>query len=183
VTYTSHENGIRGIRKDAAERYGKALGVDPATLLGFNPSTHFDADQGVIVIGAASWGLWRDKRMFNAQSPAVIEVPRQPGATARRAVMVADDSVNKVMSSGTFAIFEPLPDLRAVSTGKFVVIRRTQGELEELSVRRVLSAVDDVVRLAPHSTNPAFKETLTLNLDDLGDVEVVGIVVGKYAAL
>ena len=34
VTYTSHENGIRGIRKDAAEKYGKAFGIDPATLLG-----------------------------------------------------------------------------------------------------------------------------------------------------
>lgn len=183
VTYTSHENGIRGIRKDVAERYGKAFCVDPATLLGFNTSTHFDAVHGVHVIGSASWGLWRDTRMSTALSPAVVDVPRQPNATDRRAVIVSDDSVNKVMASGTFAIFEPVPDLRALTTGKFVVIRRTRGDLEELSVRRVLSAVDDVVRLSAYSTNVAYTETLTFNVNTLTNVEVVGIVVGKYSAL
>lgn len=32
-TYAQHENGNRGIRRDVAERYGKAYGVSPAWLL------------------------------------------------------------------------------------------------------------------------------------------------------
>ena len=37
-TYKSHENGKRGIRRDMAERYGRAFGVSPAWILtGENP--------------------------------------------------------------------------------------------------------------------------------------------------
>jgi phage repressor protein C with HTH and peptisase S24 domain len=121
--------------------------------------------------------------MLNAQVSTLIEVPKQAGAVSRRAVLVSDDSVNKVIAAGTFAIYEPISDLRTISSGKFVVIRRTQGDLEEISVRRVLSAVDGDVRLTAHSTNPAFKDTLTFNVDNDSDVQVVGLVVGKYATL
>src|ERR671929_343069 len=33
ITYRAHENGTRGLKRDAAERYGRAFRVSPAWLL------------------------------------------------------------------------------------------------------------------------------------------------------
>ena len=121
--------------------------------------------------------------MLNIEQSSSIEVPRTSVNSVRRAVMIADDSVNKTIAQGHFAIYEPVNDMDTISSGKFLVIRRRNDALEELSVRRVLSAVDGDIRLTAHSTNAAFKEVLAIDLDDLGALEVLGVVVGKYAPL
>lgn len=80
-------------------------------------------------------------------------------------------------------VYEPVIDDGDLAAGKLVVIRRRTNGLEELSVRRVLSAVDGEARLASHSHDPTYRETLAVPMEGNGDVEIMGIVVGKYAPL
>lgn len=182
-TYTSHENGNRGIGKTTAAKYAKAFGIDATSLLGLPSSTlQVDADQGVNVEGTAAWGIWRDKSMANVQCDAVIEVPRASRFSPRRAVLIGDQSVNKSIAEGSYAIYEPL-NHHEVTTGRLVVLRRGQGNLVELSVRKVQSAYEGKLRLVAHSTETAFREALVLDTSSMGDVEVLGIVVGSYTPL
>ena len=77
---------------------------------------------------------------------------------------------------------EPL-NHHEVTTGRLVVLRRGQGNLVELSVRKVQSAYEGKLRLVAHSTETAFREALVLDTSSMGDVEVLGIVVGSYTPL
>jgi hypothetical protein len=184
VTYTSHENGTRGLRKDTAERYAKAYGIDAATLLGLTSSSlHIDADQGVNIIGTAAWGLWRDTAMQYMGTSVHIDLPRSTKGTPRRAVLIGDASVDKTVLQDSYAIYEPVLEPATIPTGRLVVIRRTRGTLEELSVRRVQSNIDGRLRLTSHSHSPHYHEVITLDLTDPEGVEILGIVVGKYAPL
>lgn len=184
VTYTAHENGGRGIRRDAAMRYAKAFGIDPANLLGLTTgSVRFDADQGVNIIGTAAWGVWRDTKMLNEERVGTIEVPRSGTGSIRAAILVGDDSVNRSLAKGEIAIYEPLNGSASVASGKLLVIRRLMGELEELSIRRVLSAIDGHFKLADHSTTQTFRDVLTVPFTGSDTVEILGIVVARYAPL
>jgi transcriptional regulator with XRE-family HTH domain len=183
VTYTSHENGIRGIRKDTATKYAKAFGIDAATLLGLHTSTlQVDADQGVHIEGTAVWGVWRDKVMADGESELTIEVPRASRFSPRRAVLIGDQSVNKSIPKGAYAIYEPL-DHHEIAVGKLLVIKRHRDNLTELSVRRVQSSLDGRLRLVDHSTEGQYREALTVSLDDESGLDLLGIVVGVYTPL
>lgn len=60
-TYTSHENGVRPITRQAARRYAAAFGVDPSALIGFSPGDVISPS--VKVKGEAALGTWRDSRV------------------------------------------------------------------------------------------------------------------------
>lgn len=182
VTYTSHENGTRGIRRDTAERYAKAFGIDAATLLGLTASSlQIDADQGVNIIGTAAWGLWRDTTMPYIGATASIDVPRSAKGAPRRAVLVADASVDKSIGVDSYAIYEPVLEPANIQSGKLVVIRRTRGSLQELTIRRVQSNIDNKLRLTSHSTSPLYVDAITVDLTHPDGIEILGVVVGKYA--
>lgn len=184
VTYTSHENGTRGIRKDAATKYAKAFGIDAASLLGLTASSlQIDADQGVNVIGTAAWGLWRDTSMQYLGGSVQVNLPKGAKGMPRRAILVSDASVDKAIMPDSYAIFEPVIEPANIQSGKFVVIRRLAETLEELSVRRVQSNIDGKMRLTAYSHSTHFKEVLTVDLTHPNGVEILGVVVGKYAPL
>jgi len=183
VTYTAHENGGRGIKREAAQRYGVAFGIDPATLLGLTTgNVHFDADQGVNVIGTAAWGVWRDARMVKGQQAKSVQVPRSATSAVRAAIIVGDESVNRVLAPGEIAIYEPVSSANLAS-GKLIVVKQMQGHLEELSIRRVLSAVDGELKLADHSVASSYRDVLTVPISGSSAVEILGVVVAKYAPL
>lgn len=184
VTYQAHENGGRGIRPDAAKRYAKAFGIDPSVLLGLtakNTYVSLDADDGVPIVGTASWGVWRDISMLEGGAQKSISVPKNASRIARAAVVVGDDSVNKTLPQGEVAIYEPTNGFQAIVPGKFLVIKRTNGTLVEVSIRRVLLHVDGQLKLTDHSHNPQFREVIDVPVGGSGDVEILGLVVARYA--
>jgi hypothetical protein len=184
VTYAAHENGGRGIRPNAAKRYAKAFGVDPSVLLGLtaeNTYVNLDADDGVPIVGTAAWGVWRDSFMLDSGVPKSISIPRNASRIARAAVIVGDESVNKTLQQGDVAIYEPTNGFNAIVPGKLIVIKRTNGTLVEMSIRRVISNVDGQLKLTDHSHNSKFREVIDVPVGGSGDVEILGLVVARYA--
>ena len=186
ATYTHHENGTRGIRKDVASKYARAFGLDAGTLLGLaSGNVQLAADQGVPIVGSAAWGIWRDRSLMETSgTPKSIDIPQTSRPSVRMAVLVQDASIDKAILPGTYAIYETVLHEEAFQfeSGKLLVIRREREGLEELSVRRILSAIDGELRLSSHLHSPHFREIITVRPQDDG-IEVLGLVVGKYAPL
>lgn len=184
VTYTSHENGTRGLRPDAAARYAKAFGLSPSDLLGLRNA---DGTQSVPVIGGAAMGVWRDTELDSEQksnglSVVVISTGVQ---SVQFALEVLDNSINKLIKIGEFAICTPLgeADLGNLTVGALVVVDRTRGALRERSIRRV-AANAGRLELQTESTEKKMAETVecpSRRRDEV--VTVIGRVIGKYAPL
>lgn len=187
VTYTSHENGTRGLRLDAAKRYSRAFGIPLAGLIGVKIEPEV---QRVPVVGVAAVGVWRDEialdaeRPTNGRSPNVLSV----GATTMSyfAWEVSDASVNRSIGPGEHAVIEPVDEsaVFAVPVGALVAVERKRGQLLERSIRRAAAVVRGEVTLETYSTERRLQETISYpskRADEI--VRVVGRVVGKYADL
>ena len=186
-TYISHENGTRGIRgipKEAAQKYAAAFGnVSEHALMG--TATGDDKGQGiatnVIVVGEAAMGIWRDLGL--AEQPGekhrMLSVP---GPAGRRAVRVVDDSVNLSILPGEFAVYVALNPVHPdVSDGALVLIDRRRGGLLERSIRRVEMRSDGKMRLSTHSSVAKLAEALSYPSPKSGDeITLVGRIIGKY---
>lgn len=175
-TYVSHENGTRGLKMDAAVRYGRAFGVSASLLLGLGeqPST-----AEVPVVGEAAYGVWRHKALDVEQSVnrTSISVPADRGsADMRFCVKVIDESVNKVILPNEFAICVPFED--EPQLGTLVYVERRRGELVERSIRRVSGVSDGKTTLSTHSNQKNFLEELSTAGPDA--VQIMGRVIGKF---
>ncbi len=188
VTYTSHENGTRGIRPAVAKKYARAFGISAADLLQITLS---DQQKQILVGDAvkirfeAAVGIWKDSRIDNYRSETKsIRVPVRSGVRGMRfAVEIADESVNRVFDPGDFAIVEPVEPSEAMhfDVDNLVYVERRKGDLIERSIRRVSSADGNVLKLSNYSTDPKFKEVLTVPSTDKSEtLTIEGKIVGKY---
>lgn len=188
VTYASHENGSRGITRTAALKYAKAFHVPAARLLGLStsggPATV--STKGVPVLGTAAWGVWRDKRMLmDEEQSAEAYVPSDTSRIASSfGITVDDDSVNRAISRGAVAICEPLhgASIASLPEGALIAIRRSNGGLQELTIRRIAELGDKAARLSSFSSDARYKEILTVDHGD-DSIDVIGRVVGVYTPL
>ena len=176
-TYTSHENGIRGISREAAVRYAAAYRLDLSALLGFSVT----AANSIEVLGDAALGVWRDKdidleRNVNAQSPAVPSVGDR--GVMRFAVEMKDQSANRVLAAGDFAICEPI-DSDALQPNSLLYVERTNEGLAERTVRR-LERGQTGMRLVTVSTAAHLSSSIPFPSPG---VQVLGRVVGRYSPL
>lgn len=187
ATYTSHENGHRGIRLDAALTYGKAYRVDVSEILGLGMAGGTPANL-VPIVGDAAVGVWHDASLSTlvGQSGAgalTIPVLQELGSEMQGAVRVIDESMNKILQRGEFAIYSPADDLGelAAHTGKIAYVERRRGDLVERSLR-IIAKRKDGMRLECFSTDGRFAESILYPSKRPGEtVTIVGFVVGKYA--
>lgn len=180
VTYASHENGIRGLRVATARVYAKAFSIPLGDLLGTGGSTQQleqPSTVGVKVLGDSAMGLWRDKSILSETGERVLTVP-DDYPKQRFALKVADQSINKVLLPGEFAICEPV-DLVEIKPGHLIAIRRLQGGLVETSIRRVSDVAGHTLKTSGHSTDARYGALAELRIGS--GAEVLGRVVGKYA--
>lgn len=186
VTYASHENGTRGIRADAAERYGRAFGVSAAMLLGLHQQPAKLNE--VPVIGKTELGLWRDSRLDGAikgLSAEHVVVPNiRDSQAVRFAIEVGDESVDRVISKGDFAICIEVDDASQLPLNALVWVTRERGGLVENTIRRVRANDGTRLTLATHSRNSRLDDSLRLPSDDPNDVVIIrGRVVARYTPL
>lgn len=179
-TYVSHENGTRGIRPEAATQYAKAFGINPATLLAIQVIHTPTAE--VQVIGTVAYGVWRDKsvdeeHITNKKSLSIPAIGAE--GRMRYAVVVSDESFNKAIQRGEFAIFTSVEGPPKV--GQFVYVERVRGNLVERSIRRV-SEKGKGLSLTSWSRDPRYTDEIPFSQDNK-DVSIIGLVVGKYASL
>lgn len=182
-TYTSHENGTRAISKKAARQYARAFGINPAALLVEGASPEDGAERNFVVIGESAVGLWRDITL-EKELPRPLRFPDVgAGSPRRKAIKVSDNSVNRTIAPGEFAIFEPVDPGEASSlpVNSLVVVDRVRGQLRERTIRRIRGRKGAALELVCHSTEKRFSETLySPSPKGSETIEIVGRVVGKY---
>lgn len=187
-TYTSHENGTRGIRSDAAERYASAFGITAAELMGLPPGRSSTVEE-VPVLGRAEVGLWRDRRLDAATITSPLSVPAVGpglgGRDLRFAVQVGDDSLNRILAKGEYAICTPISDDQSdVQVNWLVWIERERDGLVAQSIRRVISVAGGRIVMQSHSKSPALMETISIPSERRDErVTIKGRVIGRYGLL
>lgn len=186
VTYRSHENGTRGLRIEAAKRYAKAFRVPLGDLLGTGTGGSVATDN-VPVVGSAAWGVWLDMAIAEARLDEEVSLPiMQDEDAPKRAIRIADNSVDLKIPEGFFAVYREIDQNRIpdLPVGKLVVVKRRKGGLMERTVRLVARHSGDTVYLAAHSSDPRYTGELQVPYTNMTDrAAIVGEVVGIYGEI
>lgn len=184
-TYTSHENGTRGLRPDQAQRYARAFGVSVAWLLGL--STQYEAvaiGPGELeIVGTAAAGVWHERPLDGHLAIVKRLQPKTAGAERmdKFRVRVGDNSVNKYIQAGEFAICERV-NLNELRVGALVAVERSRGDLVEVSIRQVAARNADKLTLVYASSEARLAGKVEVQPSD-DDLTIVGVVTGRYADL
>jgi hypothetical protein len=186
-TYVHHENGTRGgrgIPKEWALRYVAAFkktGLSLSDLLGLKDDV--EASVGLVVMGAVEMGVWREQTLdVQERNTRTLKVPPSKKRGERRALQVLDDSVDKLIAPGEYAIYRPLQephDLDAL-TGQLLFVECVVRKMVERSIRIASMHKDGRLKLTAHSRNPKFDSVMMYPCAQ-GNVTLLGLVVGKYA--
>lgn len=183
-TYKSHENGIRGIKVDAARKYAAAYGSTAGYILtGVNAGDQQIINQVAIapLVGTVSAGVFRDDEGLFQESIAVPTVLRKGvPAEAQYAVLVDGPSVNLRIPDGMYAIcarFDSFPG--GAQHGQLVHVVRERAGLHEHTIKE-LRFTRGGMELHPTSNDPRFQEIVQLDDGDDPLVRIQGIVIGQY---
>ncbi len=188
ATYRGHENGFRGMRVDAAQRYARALGSSAAFILTGQEDGRANSPIGAItqvpVVGIVSAGAFR---LADEIEVPIIRVPAvsRPDIPdkVQYSVIVQGESVNKRIANGAFAICAPLEYYPGgLQHGQLVHVVRERAGLFEHTIKEMQFTRDGMM-LAPTSSDPQFQAPIKLNEgapeDDI-TVSVQGVVIGAF---
>lgn len=187
-TYKAHENGIRGIRLDAARKYAAAFNSTAAHILGLGNGAGAAEKRPVNqvvqvpVIARVSAGTFRYDEPIDYEGDAVPAVLRaELGNASQYSVIVDGPSVNKRIPDGAFAICVPLSEYPGgAQHGQLVHVVRERAGLFEHTIKEIRYGQGGA-SLVPVSTDPRHQEPLTLSSGDAGElVSIHGIVVGAF---
>lgn len=185
-TYKAHENGIRGIRPDAARKYASAYGSTAAHILGLgNGAVEKPAVNQVVhvpVIARVSAGTFRYDEPLDYEGEAVPAVLRSDiGNASQYSVIVDGPSVNKRIPDGAFAICVPLDEYPGgAQHGQLVHVVRERAGLFENTIKELRFTPAGRI-LMPISNDPRYQDQVQLSSgtdDEL--VRIQGIVVGAF---
>lgn len=172
-TYSSHENGNRGLSPDAAVRYGKAFGVSGAWLLtgeGRGPRGTRDnrkrRTQDVEIVGHVQAGTWREAMEWPEEeryAEPVHESRRYPGVP-RFGLEVRGDSMDRRVEDGAIVYCIRFSDLgRGPKHGDYVVCQRfNDSGAVEATLKRLEVRDDGIAWLLPESNNPEHQQPIRL---------------------
>lgn len=187
-TYKSHENGIRGIKLEAARKYSSAYGTSPAYILtGGNgaDSPAVNAVMSVPVIARVNAGAFRYDEGMDEGEILVPVVPRADApASSQYGLIVDGKSVNKRISDGAFAICVRLENYPGgAQHGQLVHVVRERAGLHEHTIKELRFTKDGPV-LMPVSDDPRYQEPVKLSEgEDETIVRIHGVVIGSYQPL
>jgi len=187
-TYKSHENGIRGIRIEAARKYAFAYGSTPAHILTGTAGGNAPQDSGLIsvpIVARASAGAFRYDEGIGGESSTVPAVPRRDvPAAVQYSVIVDGPSVNKRIPDGAYAICAPFESYPGgAKHGQLVHVVRERSGLHEHTIKE-LQFTRDGMMLVPCSTDPRFQEPVALSTGEDGEiVRIQGVVIGIFQPL
>jgi SOS-response transcriptional repressor LexA len=141
----------------------------------------------VTVRGETAAGRWVEYEMLDSY-PDVPVVPTGYGHLEQTAYRVRGNSMDKErILDGDFVICVPYFDARvAMTDGDIVVVERRRAGLYERTCKR-LEVSRGRAALMPNSTDPRHEGPLFITgvpqQDDETEIEIVGLVVGKYAPI
>lgn len=185
-TYKSHENGNRGLKPLAAQKYAKAYGSSAAYIMygttnGGEFINHVDSAP---LVGVVSAGVFLESDGLDFGEITVPLVPRKdiPGS-AQYALKVAGESVNKKIPDGAFAIcaaFGSYPG--GAEHGTLVHVVRERAGLHEHTIKEVRYTKDGAY-LMPVSNHPDHQEPIPLGGNDETTIRIQGVVIGSFSPL
>lgn len=184
-TYKSHENGVRGIRPDAARKYAAGFGSTAAYILGIGNGSETPAVNHVTnvpVIARVSAGTFRYDEGLELEGVLVPAVPRKDVvADLQYSVIVDGPSVNKRIADGAYAICVPYDRYPGgAQHGQLVHVVRERSGLHEHTIKELRFTATGAV-LVPVSTDPRYQEEIALGTgEDDEIVRIHGIVIGSY---
>lgn len=184
-TYKSHENGVRGIRMDAARKYAAGLGSTAAHILGLGNGGDAPAVNlvtNVPVIARVSAGTFRYDEGLEIEGILVPAVPRKDvAADLQYSVIVDGPSVNKRIADGAYAICVPYDRFPGgAQHGQLVHVVRERSGLHEHTIKELRFTATGSI-LVPVSTDPRYQEEIVLSSgEDDEIVRIQGIVIGSY---
>lgn len=185
-TYKSHENGIRGIRPDAARKYATAFGSTPGYIMGVTGNgTDTKTVNHIVhvpVIARVSAGTFRYDEPIEFEGVLVPAVPRADLASSLQySVIIDGPSVNKRIADGSFAICVPYDSYPGgAKHGQLVHVVRERAGLFENTVKQLQYTSKGPI-LMPVSTDPRYQDEVPLASGDDGEtVTIRGIVIGAY---
>jgi len=191
-TYAAHENGSRGLRRDAAMRYAKFFNCSLEFLLTGRKSTYTRPDvrdsqapvvdgDGMPVKGFVRAGIWQESYApENDMASLPISADARFPKHLQFALEIKGDSINRRAKDGEFAVCVEWHG--PVQPSEVVVVERRRAGLFEATIK-VVEALDvDAMRLAPDSDNPAHKPIVIRQTDvkDGEEIAIVGKVLGYY---
>jgi SOS-response transcriptional repressor LexA len=192
-TYKSHENGIRGIRPDAARKYASAFGSTPAHILGIGPENGNGTVSNTLnhvnvapLVARVSAGVFRYDE--GLEEGAIIQVPVVPRkdipAQLQYAVLVDGPSVNLRIADGAYAICAPYESYPGgAQHGQLVHVVRERSGLHEHTIKE-LRFTREGLTLAPCSSDPRYQEPIVLATGEAEElVRIQGVVIGMYQPL
>ena len=190
-TYTSHENGTRPISRKAALAYASAFRVSAGWLLyGENEDAAAPEPILVHVRGNTACGLWaEDGRYFDEEYPPIPAVPTVFKDMEQFAFRVSGNCMDRLrIFDGDFVVCVAYWMARtSISDGDIVVIERRRGGLVERTCKQAVVKRGSV-EFWPRSTHSEYSKPVTMaalnGTDKEGaEVEVVGLVIGRYAPI
>lgn len=184
-TYKSHENGVRGVRLPAAQKYAKAFGSTPSYILTGDigaPSLPALSEVGIVsVLGEAAAGMFRSGNWTPDDDAEIPALPRKGiPASKQYALRVDGPSVNKRIPDGMYAIcaqFDAYPG--GATMGSLVHVTRQDGDLFEHTIKELRLTSQGMV-LMPVSDHPDFQEPVALGSTPESTVEIKGVVIGVF---
>lgn len=187
-TYKSHENGVRGVRLDAAKKYAKAFGSTAAYILtGQTASSELPPlieVSTVPLLGEVAAGMFKAGNWTPDDDTEIPAIPRKGiPASKQYAVRVDGPSVNKRIPDGMYAIcalFDAVPG--GATMGSLVHVVRQDGDLIEHTIKE-LRLTSSGMMLMPVSDDPAYQEPVALASSEESHVEIRGIVIGVFQPL
>lgn len=188
-TYSSHENGQTNPPRSRVAMYARAFKKSQAWLLGEDAGGEKPEPEvrAVPVVGEAAAGTWLEHdRLFEDDVPHVPAVPDRFPSLRQFAYRVRGPSMDKErLFDGDYAICVDFWEARRRPQQKdIVIVERKRGQLVERTCKQI-DIVGGVVLLAPRSSDPRFQEPIrwTDGKGDGEDVEIVGLVIGRYAPI
>lgn len=191
-TYAAHENGSRGLRRDAALKYAKFFNVSLEFLLTGRKSTNVRPDvmsrnapivdgDGMPVRGFVRAGIWQESYApENELASLPISADARFPKHLQFALEIKGDSLNRRARDGEFAVCVEWHG--QVQPSEVVVVERRRAGLFEATIKVVEALDAETMRLAPDSDNPANKPIVVRKSDiqDGEEIAIVGKVLGYY---
>lgn len=182
-TYRHHENGTREFSAADAQKYGRKLGVSAAFLMGLTGEDETETPE-VSIMGEAALSTWYDRTLDleRKENKNSLQVPNPSGAAVRYAIRLRDESVNKVIGDGEYAICIPI-DESDVEDGMLVDVEHNRGDLVQRTIRRVTAKPrGDGFFLKTFSTLARFESSLVYPSDKRDEsISILGRVIGRYS--
>lgn len=140
------------------------------------------------VLGEAAAGRWMEYEVGDLEGATVPYVPTRFVELEQTAYKIVGDSMNlaKILD-GDYVICVPYFMARAsLSDGDIVIVERRRAGLYERTCKQLETRPAEVA-LCSRSTNPKFSDPIIVPFDHHSDdgveVEVVGLVVGRYSPI